>query len=44
VVFIDIDNFKKVVDTHGHLNASSTIAELTEIIMGRLPENHLISL
>ncbi len=39
VVFIDIDNFKKVVDTHGHLNASSTIAELAEIIMGRLPEN-----
>jgi len=39
VVFIDIDNFKKVVDTHGHLNASSTIAELAEVIMARLPEN-----
>jgi len=39
VVFIDIDSFKKVVDSHGHLNASSTIAELAEIIMARLPEN-----
>lgn len=39
VVFIDIDNFKKVVDTHGHLNASSTIAELAEVIMQRLPNN-----
>lgn len=38
VVFIDIDNFKKVVDTHGHLNGSSTIAELAEIIMPLLPE------
>jgi len=39
IIFIDIDNFKKVVDTHGHLNASSTIAELAEIIMQGLPEN-----
>lgn len=38
VVFIDIDNFKHVVDTHGHLNGSSTIAELAEIVMPLLPE------
>lgn len=38
VVFIDIDKFKAVVDTHGHLNGSSTIAELAEIIMQQLPE------
>lgn len=38
VVFIDIDSFKKVVDSHGHLNGSSTIAELAEIIMPLLPE------
>lgn len=38
VVFIDIDNFKKVVDTHGHLNGSSTIAELAEVVMPLLPE------
>ena len=37
VVFIDIDNFKHVVDTHGHLNASNTIAELAEIIIPLLP-------
>lgn len=38
VVFIDIDNFKQVVDTHGHLNASNTIAELAEIIIPLLPK------
>ena len=38
VVFIDIDNFKNVVDSYGHLNGSSTIAELAEIIMPLLPE------
>ena len=38
VVFMDIDSFKKVVDTHGHLNGSSTIAELAEIIIPLLPE------
>ncbi len=37
VVFIDIDNFKHVVDTYGHLNGSSTIAELAEIVMPLLP-------
>lgn len=39
VIFIDIDKFKTVVDTHGHLNGSSTIAELAEIIMPQLPED-----
>ena len=38
VVFIDIDNFKRVVDTYGHLNGSSTIAELAEIVIPLLPE------
>lgn len=37
VVFIDIDNFKKVVDGYGHLHGSSTIAELAEVIMPLLP-------
>lgn len=37
-IFIDIDSFKKVVDTHGHLNGSNTIAELAEVIMPLLPE------
>jgi diguanylate cyclase (GGDEF)-like protein len=39
VVFIDIDDFKHVVDSHGHLNASNTIAELAEIITSLLPES-----
>jgi diguanylate cyclase (GGDEF)-like protein len=39
VIFIDIDKFKTVVDTYGHLNASSTIAELAETIIPLLPED-----
>lgn len=39
VIFIDIDKFKKVVDTYGHLNGSSTIAELAETIIPQLPED-----
>ena len=38
VVFIDIDTFKTVVDTHGHLNGSRTIAELAAIIKAQLPQ------
>ena len=38
VVFIDIDKFKAVVDTHGHLNGSRTIAELAAIIKAQLPQ------
>lgn len=38
VIFIDIDNFKQVVDAHGHLNASHTIAEVAELIIPLLPE------
>lgn len=38
IIFIDIDKFKSVVDTYGHLNGSSTIAELAEIIIPQLPE------
>lgn len=32
VVFIDIDKFKQVVDTHGHLNGSRAIAELAGVV------------
>lgn len=38
VIFIDIDNFKRVVDTHGHLNGSNTIAELADVVMPLLPQ------
>lgn len=37
VIFMDIDRFKHVVDTHGHLNGSRAIAELAAIILQRLP-------
>src|SRR5208337_4010599 len=30
LIFLDIDNFKKVVDTYGHLNGSQAIQEVAE--------------
>lgn len=38
IVFIDIDKFKQVVDTHGHLNGSRAIAELAAVVKPLLPE------
>jgi diguanylate cyclase (GGDEF)-like protein len=32
LVFMDIDNFKQVVDTHGHLNASKALQEIADTI------------
>ena len=32
VIFMDLDRFKTVVDTHGHLNGSRTIKEVAETI------------
>jgi diguanylate cyclase (GGDEF)-like protein len=32
LVFMDIDNFKQVVDTHGHLNASKALQEIAGTI------------
>jgi len=32
LIFMDIDNFKNVVDTHGHLNASKTLQEIAATI------------
>jgi diguanylate cyclase (GGDEF)-like protein len=32
LVFMDIDNFKEVVDTHGHLNASKALQEIAATI------------
>ncbi len=37
IVFMDIDKFKSVVDTHGHLNGSRAIAELAGVIKPLLP-------
>ena len=38
LVFMDIDDFKQVVDTHGHLNASKTLQEIAATLMAALPE------
>jgi diguanylate cyclase (GGDEF)-like protein len=35
VVFLDMDNFKKVVDTHGHLLGSKVLVEVAKVI-GRM--------
>jgi len=37
VIFLDIDNFKRVVDSYGHLNGSRVIAELAAMIRETLP-------
>ncbi|MGD2037216.1 MAG: GGDEF domain-containing protein [Desulfobacterales bacterium] len=36
LVFMDIDNFKQVVDTHGHLNASKALEEIAATIKSNL--------
>jgi diguanylate cyclase (GGDEF)-like protein len=36
LIFIDIDNFKKIVDTHGHLNGSLVIHEVAQAILSTL--------
>jgi diguanylate cyclase (GGDEF)-like protein len=38
LIFLDIDNFKNVVDTHGHLNGSRALAEIAGTINGCLSE------
>ena len=36
LIFIDIDNFKEIVDTHGHLNGSLVIHEVAQAILTTL--------
>ena len=38
LIFMDLDNFKKVVDTHGHLNGSQAIQEVASTIRELLTE------
>ena len=38
LIFMDIDNFKQVVDTHGHLNASKTLQEIAATIKAALQD------
>ena len=37
LIFMDIDDFKQVVDTYGHLNASKTLQEIAATIKTTLP-------
>lgn len=37
VLFMDLDRFKAVVDTYGHLNGSRTIREIADTIRANLP-------
>ena len=38
LIFMDIDNFKQVVDSNGHLNASKTLREIAATIKSTLSE------
>jgi diguanylate cyclase (GGDEF)-like protein len=38
LIFLDIDNFKHVVDTHGHLNGSRALAEVAQTLMACIAE------
>ena len=38
VLFMDIDNFKHVVDTYGHLNGSNAIREVAQMIIASIPK------
>ncbi|MBT8333044.1 MAG: diguanylate cyclase [Desulfobacterales bacterium] len=38
LVFLDMDNFKHVVDTHGHLNGSQVLKEVAHTLQAGLPE------
>ncbi len=43
VVFLDLDNFKKVVDTNGHLRGSKVLAQVARVIHGVLgPDDSLV--
>lgn len=42
VVFVDIDNFKNIVDTYGHLSGSHVLKEIGETISGCLEEKDLL--
>jgi len=42
VVFVDIDDFKTVVDTHGHLLGSHVLKEIGETIQAHLEPNDIV--
>ncbi|HZK14465.1 MAG TPA: sensor domain-containing diguanylate cyclase, partial [Desulfobaccales bacterium] len=43
LVFLDLDNFKAVVDTHGHLRGAEVLSEVAWVIHGELgPDDSLV--
>ncbi len=42
LVFFDLDNFKRVVDTHGHLLGSKVLKEVAQAVHGELDEDDRI--
>ncbi|MFZ0392184.1 MAG: sensor domain-containing diguanylate cyclase [Calditrichia bacterium] len=42
VVFVDVDNFKRVVDTHGHLEGSQVLKEVGEVMLQTLGERDIL--
>jgi len=43
VIFLDLDNFKALVDAHGHLNGSKALAEVARVIHSVLgPDDSLV--
>ena len=43
MVFLDLDNFKHVVDTYGHLKGSKVLGEVARVIRGALgPDDSLV--
>lgn len=41
-VFVDLDNFKEVVDTYGHLSGTQVLREIGETISARLSEEDIL--
>jgi len=43
LVFLDLDNFKAVVDTHGHLRGAEVLSQVARVINGELgPDDSLV--
>lgn len=42
VVFVDVDNFKEVVDTYGHLQGSQVLRDVGQTIQGCMAEKDLV--